>query len=218
MDSLTVFKKAVPRGSNLILTGVNNALNLLAEKYGLTTTRRLSAFMAQAAHETGHFTSLREFGKDSYFNRYEGRKDLGNIIPGDGLKFKGRGIFQITGRTNYEAISKKMFGDTRLLKNPELLEQPYNATLSALLYWNARNFNAIADRGTPESFTQITRRINGGLNGAKEREMFLERFLSLINPVSTGFFESLLKKKFSPKSIFSSLINNWVNSAQERLK
>lgn len=83
----------------------------------------------------------REFGRDSYFVKYEGRKDLGNTDAGDGLKFKGRGIFQTTGRFNCKQLSIKKGDPDIFIKNPELLEQPENAVWSACEYWKTRFLN-----------------------------------------------------------------------------
>jgi putative chitinase len=113
---------------------------------------RVAHFIAQAAEETGNFRWLRElWGPTDAQKGYEGRSDLGNCIPGDGQRFLGRGIFQITGRDNYERFGKQCGVD--LCCNPDL----------ACLYWNEHNLNAYADadnilatsnginRGNPQS-------------------------------------------------------------------
>ena len=90
----------------------------LLNSYHVNTPLRISHFMAQIEHESGGFKYLKELGNDAYFSKYEGRKDLGNTEAGDGIKFKGRGYIQITGRANYTVLSK----DTRIdfLNNPKL--------------------------------------------------------------------------------------------------
>jgi putative chitinase len=98
---------------------------------------------------------------------YEGRKDLGNIEPGDGVKFKGRGLIQITGRTNYGALSKALGAD--LINHPELLEGPVYASLSAGWFWDSRKLNELAD---VMDFLRITRRINGGLTNLEDRQKY----------------------------------------------
>ncbi|MCX6398468.1 MAG: hypothetical protein NTX33_00865, partial [Propionibacteriales bacterium] len=102
--------------------------------------------------------------------RYENRADLGNRIPGDGKRFMGRGLIQITGRFNCRAVTvglklvRKDAPDFE--RSPEMLEQPEWAALSAAWYWYSRSLSALADAG---DFEAITRRINGGLNGQSER-------------------------------------------------
>lgn len=133
----------------------------------INTRLRIAAFLAQIGHESGSLVYSKELGGPSYFAKYEGRKDLGNTQQGDGARFCGRGLIQITGRANYGRASQALFGDDRLLKNPELLEQPEWAAKSAVWYWSTRNLNALADQ---DRFTDITRAINGGTNGLEDRK------------------------------------------------
>ncbi|NWC11080.1 glycoside hydrolase family 19 protein, partial [Pseudomonas agarici] len=106
---------------------------------------------------------------------YEGRKDLGNTHPCDGSKYRGRGLIQITGRANYESCGKALGLD--LIAAPELLEHPGPACMSAGWFWSARGLNALADAG---QFTKITSRINGGQNGAEDRQALYERALGVL--------------------------------------
>lgn len=133
----------------------------------INTRLRIAAFLAQIGHESGSLGYSKELGGPSYFAKYDGRKDLGNTQQGDGARFCGRGLIQITGRANYGRASQVLFGDDRLLKNPELLEQPEWAAKSAVWYWSTRNLNALADQ---DRFTDITRAINGGTNGFEDRK------------------------------------------------
>ena len=133
----------------------------------INTRLRIAAFLAQIGHESGSLVYVKELGGSSYFAKYDGRKDLGNTQQGDGARFCGRGLIQITGRANYDRASQALFGDDRLLKNPELLEQPEWAAKSAVWYWSTRNLNALADQ---DRFTDITRAINGGTNGLEDRK------------------------------------------------
>lgn len=133
----------------------------------INTRLRQAAFLAQIGHESGSLVYTKELGGASYFAKYDGRKDLGNTQPGDGTRFCGRGLIQVTGRANYAKCSEALFSDDRLLKNPELLEQPEWAAKSAVWYWSTRSLNALADA---DRFTDLTKKINGGTNGLEDRK------------------------------------------------
>ena len=159
-----------------------SALTLAMDKYQINTRLRMAAFIAQVGHESGQFRYVRELGGDQYLSKYDTgplAKRLGNTpeADGDGQKYRGRGLIQITGRDNYLACSKALFGDDRLLRTPELLEQAEWACKSAAWFWNSRNLNALADKS---AFQGITRRVNGGLNGLSEREAFYKAALKAL--------------------------------------
>ena len=97
------------------------ALTAAMEEGRINTRSRQAAFLAQIGHESGSLVYVKEMGGPSYFAKYDGRKDLGNTQPGDGAKFCGRGLIQVTGRANYRTASQVLFGDERLLFSPELL-------------------------------------------------------------------------------------------------
>ncbi len=143
-------------------------LNGAMEHYQINTPARVAAFLAQLAHESGGFRYVRELASG---RAYEGRKDLGNVYSGDGVRFKGRGLIQITGRSNYAALEKDLplLG---LLQNPHWLESDRWAVWSAGWFWNKKGLNALADDGL---FKQITRKINGGYNGLADRYKYYER-------------------------------------------
>jgi len=168
MSTLSSLKKLAPN-AKVDLAAIAAAFDKYSAVYGVTTPARVQAFWAQAAHETDGFRTLREYASGA---AYEGRKDLGNTQPGDGVRFRGRGIFQITGRANTKATSTALYGDDRLLSNPELLEQPEPAVRSALNYWKTRGLNQYADVG---DFKTITQKINGGLNGWADRLNYFEK-------------------------------------------
>lgn len=133
----------------------------------INSRRRIASFLAQIGHESASLVYSKELGGPKYFAKYDGRKDLGNVQPGDGARFAGRGLIQVTGRDNYAKASMALFGDYRLLKTPELLERPEWAAKSAAWYWTTRNLNALADA---DRFTDLTRAINGGTNGLDDRK------------------------------------------------
>ena len=136
-------------------------LNAAMAQFGIDTPLRQASFLAQVAHESGQLLWLRELASGA---AYEGRSDLGNVMAGDGVRFKGRGLLQITGRANYAACGVALGLD--LLAAPQLLEQPGSACRSAGWFWQSRGLNRLADAGDQE---RITRRINGGINGLAER-------------------------------------------------
>ncbi len=138
------------------------------EQYEITTPARKAAFIAQTGHETLGFLYTQElWGPTAAQSAYEppGKKAaaLGNTQPGDGYRFRGRGLIQITGRANYLTCGHALSVD--LLANPELLTNEL-AAQSAAWWWHAHGCNAIADGG---DFEALTRRINGGLNGIADR-------------------------------------------------
>ncbi|MED5615109.1 glycoside hydrolase family 19 protein [Janthinobacterium sp. P210005] len=136
-------------------------LNAAMVEFGITTPARQASFLSQVGHESGQLRYVRELASGE---AYEGRADLGNTQRGDGVRFRGRGLLQVTGRANYAACGKAL--DLDLLAQPELLEQVVNACRSAGWFWQTRGLNALADAGDQE---RVTRRINGGVNGLAER-------------------------------------------------
>ena len=137
------------------------ALNAAMLEFGITTSARQASFLSQVGHESGQLRYVRELASGQ---AYEGRTDLGNTLRGDGVRFRGRGLLQVTGRANYAACGKALGLD--LLDQPELLELAVNACRSAGWFWQSRGLNALADSGDQ---VKVTRRINGGTNGLAER-------------------------------------------------
>jgi len=158
------------------------ALNDAMARYQINTRLRIAAFIAQVGHESGQFVWLKELGNNAYLAKYDTgtlAARLGNTpeADGDGQKYRGRGLIQITGHDNYLACSKGLFGDDCLLATPELLEQPKYAALSAAWFWDSRKLNEFAD---VSAFETITRRINGGVNGLAERVLFYNAALKVL--------------------------------------
>jgi putative chitinase len=159
-------------------------INDTCDKYEINTPVRQLCFLAQVGHESGGLFYTEELASGA---AYEGRKNLGNTQPGDGVRFKGRGLIQITGRANYKSIGDALGVD--FTKNPTLLggknvkvctpDQLMYAAFSAGWFWDSRNLNSIADNidikksidtGTNlENFKTITKKINGGYNGLADR-------------------------------------------------
>lgn len=134
----------------------------------IDTPLRRAHFIAQLAHESGAFRYDEELADGS---AYEGRADLGNTQPGDGRRFKGRGLIQLTGRANYAAYGRAIGRD--LLADPTpVASDPALAVDVACWFWETRGLNALADADDVE---RVTRRINGGLNGLADRQAYLRR-------------------------------------------
>lgn len=153
----------IPRDS--IVDGLARAWETVMGPAGIgDNPRRVSHFLAQAAHETAHFKTLVEYADGV---AYEGRHDLGNTEPGDGPRYKGRGIFQLTGRANYRDIGRRIGVD--LEADPGRAAEPEISLKTAAAYWTARGINPLADGDHPEDVQNVTRAINGGLNGFDDR-------------------------------------------------
>ena len=151
-------------------------LNTAMNRYQIVGSKRVAAFIAQIGHESGQLKYVKEiWGPTVAQSRYEGRADLGNTEPGDGSKYRGRGLIQITGRANYKACGDALGLD--LINQPELLEKPQHACMSAAWFWATKGLSTLADEG---KFETITRRINGGLNGLADRQMLYARALKVL--------------------------------------
>ena len=151
-------------------------INQCCHQFNIINKPRITAFLAQLGHESGGLQFMEELASG---RAYEFRKDLGNIYRGDGMRFKGRGCIQITGRHNYTQVSQYLRVD--FLSNPHLLAQLPYAILSAGWFWHSRGLNAIADYHSLDGFRQITRRINGGFNGLTDRLNYWSRAKSTFN-------------------------------------
>jgi putative chitinase len=137
-------------------------------KYKITTDLRMAHFIAQLGHESASFRYAEEIADGS---AYEGRRDLGNTEPGDGKRFKGRGLIQLTGRANYAEYSKASGVD--YLAKPQLVaSDPFVAVDVSCWFWHTRKLNALADA---DDVKGVTRRINGGYNGLDDRIEYLTR-------------------------------------------
>ncbi len=155
-------------------------LNTAMIRFQIVGTKRIAAFIAQIGHESGQFRYVRELGNDQYLSKYDTgtlAKRLGNTpeADGDGQKYRGRGLIQITGRANYMMCGEALALD--LVNHPELLEKPQHACMSAAWFWASRGLNTLADAG---QFDTITRRINGGQNGAADRQALYARALKVL--------------------------------------
>jgi putative chitinase len=173
------------------------------EKYGINTEKRQAAFIGQCMHESGGFKLLEEnlnysakalmntwpsrFPTEEMANQYArnpekiankvygGRMGNADESSGEGWKYRGRGIKQLTGKENYQRCSEALGVD--LVENPDLLLDPKYATLSAGWFWNKHNLNDLADKSDIET---MTKRINGGLLGLDARKVAIAKAESIL--------------------------------------
>ncbi|MFG6464494.1 glycoside hydrolase family 19 protein [Roseateles sp. DXS20W] len=141
----------------------------------IDTPLRQAHFLAQVGHESGEFRFRAEIANGE---AYQGRVDLGNLQPGDGRKFKGRGLIQLTGRANYGEYGRAIGREAELLATPELVEtDPELCVDVAGWFWAKKNLNNLAD---VDDLTSLTKRVNGGLNGIDDRRRLLLRARALL--------------------------------------
>lgn len=165
-------KKIYPAATDANIAKYLPWLNVTMSEFQVNTPQRVRMFLAQVGHESGQLRYVEELASGE---AYEGRKDLGNTQPGDGVKYKGRGLIQITGRNNYYDAGTGL--GVAFVSNPNLLAAPEFAARSAGWFWVSRNLNSLADMG---QFELITRRINGGLNGYADRYKLYQNALKVI--------------------------------------
>ena len=141
----------------------------------INTGLRMAHFLAQLGHESGDLRFSEEIASG---DAYEGRADLGNTQPGDGRRFKGRGLIQLTGRANYTAFGTARQRDFVTVPNNVLLASDPNLAVDvSCWFWATRGLNAMADA---DNLNGITRRINGGLNGLADRSAHFQRARRLL--------------------------------------
>jgi putative chitinase len=173
------------------------------EKYNIDTAKRQAAFIGQCMHESGGFKLLEEnlnysakalmntwpsrFPNEEMANQYArnpekiankvygGRMGNADESSGEGWRYRGRGIKQLTGKENYQRCSEALGVD--LVENPDLLLEPKYATLSAGWFWNKHNLNDLADKSDIET---MTKRINGGLLGLDARKVAIAKAESIL--------------------------------------
>jgi len=160
-------KKRVRQAQIISEISVDLAATLAGHR--IDTPLRIAHFFAQIAHESDGFCTTEEYASGQ---AYEGRKDLGNTHPGDGVRYKGRGLIQLTGRNNYVTYGKIIAKD--LVGHPEQAADPATSLLLACEFWNRTRdgLSRFADR---DDILSITKAINGGLNGIDSRRAYLAK-------------------------------------------
>ncbi len=157
LEQLQTIMPNARRRAGFFLPWLNDAMI----EFDINTPARRASFIAQVGHESGQLLYVRELASGA---AYEGRQDLGNTQPGDGKRYRGRGLIQVTGRLNYTACMMALGIDC--VEHPEILELPENACRSAGWFWKSHGLNALADTGDQ---VRVTKRINGGTNGLADR-------------------------------------------------
>ncbi len=155
------FSGAQATAQAAIIREVGPVLAPTLEDYGITTRLRIAHFLGQTCHESAGFRTTIEFADGT---AYEGRADLGNTQAGDGPRYKGRGLIQLTGRANYRTCGAALGID--LEAHPERAAEPPLSLRIACEYWKQRAINPMCDR---DDLLAVTRAINGGLNGLDDR-------------------------------------------------
>lgn len=156
-------------------------INGYSELFKIETPIRMAHFLSQVAHESNELMYTKELGNKNYFVKYDHgqlKQLLGNLKDGDGYKYRGRGLIQITGRANYQAYQDSKYCRGNIMDAPQLLEQPLGAVKSAMWWWWKHDLNKLADK---DNFTAITKTINGGTNGLESRRKFLVRAKKVFN-------------------------------------
>ena len=184
----------------------HQALTEVLPGFSINTVPRVAAFIAQCAHESREFTVLEEnlnynaagllrifpryfqnINPDQYARQpqriaslvYGNRMGNGPEHTGDGWRYRGRGVIQLTGKNNYTACSQELFGDSRLVEDPDSVSRDRNlALMTACWFWNRNNINALADRS---DIVGMTRRINGGTIGLEDRKRHYEHALAVLS-------------------------------------
>lgn len=161
------FSGAAARAQRAIVAAVAPVLGSTLARYAIASKLRIAHFMAQVTHECAGFRTTEEFASG---DAYEGRLDLGNLRKGDGRRYKGRGLLQLTGRANYRDMGRRLGID--LEGDPHLAADPATSLSIACEYWTSRDINAAADN---DDLVKATRLVNGGTNGLEDRRRYLNK-------------------------------------------
>lgn len=178
MITKDILRELYPQATNEKINLYIQPIVATCDEFGIATIIRQAAFLAQIGYESGQLNYVREiWGPTEAQLRYEGRKDLGNFKPGDGKRFMGRGLIQITGRDNYRRCGDALY--VNLEEEPELLETPLLAARSAGWYWRTRAINVPADLG---DIDRVSKLVNGGINGLPSRRDLYAAALKALSP------------------------------------
>ena len=176
LTPIVTSKKSTPGGQY----GESSLLAAMS-RAGIVDPTERAMFLAQMAHESGNFRYDEEIASGQ---AYEGRADLGNTQPGDGVRYKGRGYIQLTGRANYRDYGNRLGVD--LENNPDLAKDPNIAADIAIAYWQQRVDRNAARAGDVRT---VTRNINGGLNGLADRQNKFDKYMKEKGTLSIKKFD-----------------------------
>lgn len=165
-------------GFKILRENLNYSTTALVKLFG---SHRISAADAQKFGRNSEHPANQSALANILYGGAFGLKNLGNSKPGDGWAFIGRGLKQLTGRSNYTLYSQAMYGDMRIVENSILLEQLPDAALSAGWFWSFKKLNDLAEANNYEG---VTRKINGGVNGLAERIAGTKRAAALFDSLS----------------------------------
>lgn len=176
-----------------IVGAISGVFARVLDDHDINTYLRIAHFMGQVTHECAGFRTTEEFASGA---AYEGRRDLGNTQRGDGRRYKGRGLLQLTGRANYRDMGARL--GLPLEDQPELAGDPVTSLRIACEYWKSRRINQDADA---DDLIRVTRKVNGGLNGLDDRRVYLGRAkaalkkrMGLVVASSEGGAEPVLRR------------------------
>jgi len=147
-----------------------NSFNQWAETFGINTPLRIVHYLAQVFHESAALRYTEEIASGK---AYEGRKDLGNTQKGDGVRFKGRGFIQVTGRKNYQDYNDSPYCVGDLMSHPEWLSKSPGNQKASMYFWMKNGLNELADK---DDIKAVTKKVNGGYNGLANRMFYYRRF------------------------------------------
>ena len=171
--SIRALRAAMPRASSANVLRYQPHLDASARAHGIDTPLRLAHWLAQIAHESGSLHYVEEIASGT---AYEGRRDLGNVKPGDGVRFKGRGLIQLTGRANYERYAKDT-GHPVDLEPSKLADHAFLAADVAGWFWATNNCNRWADLDDLRAVSGI---VNAGNPRAAKINGLADRMARLI--------------------------------------
>lgn len=178
------FSGAKAEAQAAIVGAIAPVFAAVLDGYDINTKLRIAHFMGQVTHECAGFRTTEEFASGA---AYEGRADLGNTKPGDGRRYKGRGLLQLTGRANYRRTGQIL--GLPLEDQPLLAGDPVISLKIACEYWKDRKINKPADH---DNLITVTKLVNGGLNGLEDRRTYLKKAkeaLAAIEAIGIGMLQ-----------------------------